>query len=229
MSTSGESLGEIVSMKVLQGGNQMSLIRDTEEVLKFLEFVGKKSILDEHAIHCRLTACNNLFSMVNEDEDNLEYILGNLDLFINRFRNKSKSVNEATLKVYKSRVKSSLEDYKSWSNDPFAWERKLNDKKAAAQTQRRVKKPSKGVKQNPDCVKAAPEKEEIAEAPVVEIKTQCKGLRKVSFPIRANFNVEVLLPEDGLTLKELSRLGMFLYPYCQDADEAPSIWSALKH
>ena len=32
-------------MKVIHGGNQMSLIRDTEEVVKFLEFAGRKSIL----------------------------------------------------------------------------------------------------------------------------------------------------------------------------------------
>ncbi len=56
-------------MKVIAGGNQMSLIRDTEEVIKFLECAGRKSILNEHAINCRLTACGNLFSVLNGDED----------------------------------------------------------------------------------------------------------------------------------------------------------------
>jgi len=215
-------------MKVIQGGNQLSLIRDTEEVLKFLEFVGKKSILDEHAIHCRLTACHNLFSMVNEEEDHLEYILGNLDLLINRFRNKSKSVNEATLKVYKSRVKSSLEDYKAWSNDPFAWERKLNDKKAASQVQKRVKKtqkPTKAIEQK--AIEQATESEPIIESP--EPRAINHSTRKISFPIRADFNVEIVIPEGGLTLKELSRLGMFLYPYCNDAEMPSSIWPGLKN
>lgn len=216
-------------MKVIQGGNQLSLIRDTEEVLKFLEFVGKKSILDEHAIHCRLTACHNLFSVVEEEEDQLEYILKNLELFINRFRNKSKSVNEATLKVYKSRVKSSLEDYKSWSNDPFAWERKLNEKKAATQVQRRTKKVSKPAKPVEANRVEAESPAAQAEVVVPEVKVLTQPSRKVSFPIRADFNVEVTIPEGGLTLKELNRLGMFLYPYCSDIETASAIWTNLTH
>ena len=116
-------------MKVIAGGNhQMSLIRDTEEVVKFLEFAGRKSILNEHAINCRLTACHNLFSVLNEEEDNIDYILKNLDLLINRFRNKNNNVSASTLKVYKSRLKSSLEDFKAWSADPFAWERAVTEK-----------------------------------------------------------------------------------------------------
>lgn len=216
-------------MKVIQGGNQLSLIRDTEEVLKFLEFVGKKSILDEHAIHCRLTACHNLFSVVNEEEDHLDYILSNLDLLINRFRNKSKSVNDATLKVYKSRVKSSLEDYKAWSNDPFAWERKLNEKKVATQVQRRTKKlnkPSKPIEPKSPEVEV-PTKAVETSPPEVRVLTHPS--RKVSFPIRPDFNVEVVIPEGGLTIKELNRLGMFLYPYCTDIETPSAIWTNLTH
>ena len=216
-------------MKVIQGGNQLSLIRDTEEVLKFLEFVGKKSILDEHAIHCRLTACHNLFSIVNEEEDHLDYILSNLDLLINRFRNKSKSVNDATLKVYKSRVKSSLEDYKAWSNDPFAWERKLNEKKVATQVQRRTKKlnkPSKPIEPKSPEVEV-PTKAVETSPPEVRVLTHPS--RKVSFPIRPDFNVEVVIPEGGLTIKELNRLGMFLYPYCTDIETPSAIWTNLTH
>src|ERR1700730_1871557 len=107
--------------------NQMSLISDTDEVIKFLEFAGKKSILNEHTVNCRLTACNNLFSILNEGEDNVDYMLQNLDLLINRFRNKHSNVQASTLKVYKSRLKSSLEDYQAWSKDPIAWEKSVMD------------------------------------------------------------------------------------------------------
>src|ERR1700733_4930856 len=129
-----------MAMKVIHGGNQMSLIRDTEEVIKFLEFAGRKSILNEHAINCRLTACHNLFSVLNEEEDSIDYILKNLDLLINRFRNKNNNVRASTLKVYKSRVKSSLEDFRSWSADPFAWERAVTDKAKAAGLESRKEK-----------------------------------------------------------------------------------------
>jgi hypothetical protein len=39
----------------------------------------------------------------------------------------------------------------------------------------------------------------------------------------------VTLPEGGLSLKELNRLGMFLYPYCNDVETGPSIWTQLNH
>ncbi len=205
------------SMKVIQGGNQMSLIRDTEEVVKFLEFAGRKLILNEQAINCRLTACHNLFAVLNEEEDSIEYILGNLDVLINRFRNRNNNVRASTLKVYKSRVKSSLEDFKAWSADPFAWERAVTDKTRAnlgAETRKEKK------------AKTEPSKEELPKqkkAPVEE-RSGTEIVRKVSFPLRPGLSVEVTLPADGLTKKELNRLGLFLYPYCNEIDTDESPW-----
>lgn len=215
------STKELSDMKLIAGGNQLSLIRDTEEVIKFLEFVGKKSILDEHAVNCRLTACNSLFSVLNDDEDSVEYILSNLDLLLNRYLNKNKSVTHNTLKVYKSRLKSCLEDYKAWSADPFLWERNLTEKKLA---EKRVENKQKTLK--PKQKKAAPVEEvmeELAEElPQTTVKSQ--SLR-VAFPIRENLSIEVTIPKDGLTLKELKRLGMFLFPYCKDVDFSDSPWT----
>jgi hypothetical protein len=225
-------------MKVIPGGNQMSLIRDTEEVLKFLEFAGRKSILNEHAINCRLTACNNLFSVLNEDEDSLEYILKNLDVLINRFRNRNTTVQASTLKVYKSRVKSSLEDFRAWSADPFAWERAITDKARAAGKENRKERKKKPVPAAPQAeVSASAPEPAPAPAPVevtieplparrenpIRPEISLSG-RKVSFPIRADFCVEVVLPEEGITLKELHRLGLFLYPYCKDIDPDQTSW-----
>lgn len=216
-------------MKLITGANQMSLIRDTEECLKFLEFVGRKSILNEHAVNCRLTACNNLFSVLNEEEDSIDYILGNLDLLINRFRNKNNNVRASTLKVYKSRVKSSLEDYQAWSADPFAWERAITDKaKAQGLESRKEKKPKPSTKKAKN---EAPEEDEaVVDAPG---PVSSKSVRQVSFPIRKDFSIEMNLPAEGLTLKELHRIGLFLFPYCIDADhESVSPWpvtSPLSH
>lgn len=210
-------------MKVIPGGNQMSLIRDTEEVIKFLEFVGKKSILSETAIQNRLTACHNLFSVVNEEEDSVEYLLSNLDLLVNRFRNRNATVLPSTLKVYKSRAKSSIEDYQEWSADPFAWERAVTTKaKPSTQEKKREK-----IARQPRASKVASQPKARASAPAAEpVKTE--GSRRVSFPIRADFSIEMTLPIDGLTLKELHRIGLFLYPYCSDIDpENPRLPSLL--
>lgn len=208
---------EKAEMKLIPGGNQMSLIRDTEEILKFLEFAGRKLILNEHAVNCRLTACNNLFSVLNEEEDNAEHILKNLDVLVNRFRNRNTNVQPSTLKVYKSRVKSSIEDFKAWSADPFAWERAVTDK-ARAQSLERKNHKKKAPKAKE---KAATPVEEIVETIVeaaVETPRTNSGARRVSFPIRPDFAVEMTLPPEGLTLKDMKRIGLFLYPYCTDIE-----------
>ncbi len=213
-------------MKVIQGGNQMSLIRDTEEVLKFLEFVGRKHILSEHAVNCRLTACNNLFAVLNEEEDHLDYILQNLDVLTNRFRNSNPNVQASTLKVYKSRVKSSMEDFKEWSADPFLWERSITDKAKATKSDHRKdgKKKTKKVEAAPE-TKPAPRAKTV-ETKVLETPSAGQGHR-VSFPLRSGCRVEMVLPEDGITLKELKKLGLFLYPYCKDMDPENPKWPQL--
>lgn len=212
-------------IKILPGGNQMSLIRDTEEVVKFLEFAGRKSILNDTAVGCRLTACNNLFSVLNEDEDNLNYILKNLDVLIHRLSNKNLNVNAATLKVYKSRVKSSIEDFKAWSSDPFAWERAVSDKaKATAVDGRKNPKTSRKRMKSAVTIKA---KGKAAVEPIQAPSRKGQSsteMHKVSFPIRSGTSVEVSLPAEGITLKELQRLGMFLYPYCTDIEPGRIAW-----
>jgi len=225
---------ERVGMKVIPGGNQMSLIRDTEEVIKFLEFAGRKSILNEHAIHNRMTACHNLFGGLNEEEDNLDYILSNLDVLVNRFRNKNNNVLSTALKVYKSRVKSSIEDFKAWSADPFAWERAVTDKAklAAASERAKLKTEKKQQQQQPAKPGRAAKMtqssgvEAAQSQPIVSSKSP-EGARRVAFPIRNDFCVEMTLPPEGITLRELQRLGLFLYPYCKDIDPSLEPWKGL--
>jgi len=218
-------------MKLIPGGNQMSLIRDTEEVTKFLEFAGRKLILSEQAINCRLTACNTIFSVVNEDEDGLDHILGNLDVLVNRVRNRNPGVQPATLKVYKSRVKSSIEDFKAWSADPFAWERAITDKAKATTQERKRERPAalprpkkaKRATQAPR-VPEGEENSDSAQAPVFDAALPDRSARHVSFPIRTDFAVEMTLPPGGLTLKDMQRIGLFLYPYCVDIETKGFQW-----
>ena len=37
------------------------------------------------------------------------------------------------------------------------------------------------------------------------------------------------IPAEGLSLKELHRLGLFLYPYCNDIDPETTRWPSLQH
>lgn len=223
-----------MKMKLIPGGDQMSLIRDTEEVIKFLEFAGRKSILNEHAVNCRLTACNNIFAVLNEEEDGLEYILQNLDILVNRFRNRNNNVRGSTLKVYKSRVKSSIEDFKSWSMDPFAWERAVTEKAKSLGLEKRKENHKEKQKKSPEKSKAtsAPAEEQPVSIEATETEelgaSQKTPMRRLSLPIRPNCSIEISLPKEGITLKDLGRLGMFLYPYCTDLDETHLQWPTIQ-
>lgn len=211
-------------MKVIPGGGQMSLIRDTEEVIKFLEFAGRKNILNDHAVNNRLTACHNLFSVLNEEEDNLDYILSNLDVLVNRFRNKNNNVRASTLKVYKSRTKSSVQDFKAWSADPFAWERQVTEKvkSAGLESRKERRQARKAVPR-----KAARKTTSAAPRKAKEVHRDAGEARTVTMPIREDFSIEIELPPNGISLKELNRIGMFLYPYCNDLDDEHVRWPSL--
>jgi hypothetical protein len=148
---------------------------------------------------------------LNEGEDKVEYLIGNLDILVNRFRNKNPNVQPSTLKVYKSRVKSTLEDYLAWSKDPIAWERSVSERPKTNKLKMKKKE-----------VVSSDIEEEIVSKPVRTSTSSGNSTRKVSFPLRTDFNIEVTLPKDGLSLKELLRLGLFLYPYCKDLKDEDS-------
>lgn len=222
--------------------NQMSLISDTEEILKFLEMTGTKSILNEHTVSCRITACHNLFSILNSGEDNVGYMLQNLDLLVNRFRNKNSSVQASTLKVYKSRLKSTLEDFVAWNKDAVSWERSVLEKAtqfkkdksakaaaaaAAAAATTTVSQAPKACETTEKTTARTSHRAETVTTPIIR-STETAGTRKVSFPIRNDFNVEIIIPADGLSSKELLKLGLFLFPYCKDMESREdSMWSGI--
>src|SRR5262249_4617181 len=156
----------------------------------------------------------------HEGEDNVEYMTQNLDLLVNRFRNKNPNVQASTLKVYKSRLKSSLEDFQAWRKDCVAWEKSILEKaKALPVRERKNKSIEKRVGGNGrDRAVAAPVKAETP-PPAPPQPSFSDGSRRISFPIRHDFNLEVAIPQGGITSKELLRLVLFLYPYCKDGEQ----------
>lgn len=97
-------------MKLITGGKQLSFIRQTEEVLQFLEHQG---LFEEK------TACDWLFSHLKEDEDNLNWILDNLSIISRR----DESVNGLQKEEHLEKVEKSIDYFLSWSADPIGWSR----------------------------------------------------------------------------------------------------------
>lgn len=189
--------------------NQLSLISESVEIIRFLDFLGKKAIINQSTVHCRMTACNHFFDILEEHENNVEYMLQHLDILMNRYRNKNPNVSKDTVRVYKSRIKGSLEDYRAWCRDPIAWERTISIK--GQQVDRKNRPTKKNYKELAANITPPVARTAEAQAP------QTAG-RKVSFPIRPDFEVEMVIPGEGITRKELQKIALFLYPYCKDID-----------
>ena len=163
-------------MKVIPGGKQLSFIRDTEEVLKFLNYTACSSSLDPSEIKARIQACEICFKKISEEQDHVSWILANLD-----------SILKDETAETREKVTQALEDYQFWSSDPFGWERHHEEKPVSA--------------------------------PVEPPKAKTKSTERIlTFPINKNQCVEVKIPENGMSSEEFLRLGLFLYPYCNDLD-----------
>lgn len=168
-------------MKVIPGGKQLSLIRDSEEVLKFLEFTAVRCSHTREHLELRQKSCRICFSLISEEEDHLPYLLANLPIIFSR----ASSLSQEEREVFLEAVESSLKDFQEWSADPFEWERK-----------RRL-----------DTQYKSPKESNLQRGP--EKKT-------LTFPVRSDACVEVILPPGGISVQDYLKLGLFLMPYCKD-------------
>jgi hypothetical protein len=64
-----------------------------------------------------------LFSVLDDDQRNVEYVRENLDVIKARFQNLNKEVSGQTVEIYVNRVRLSLDDSAKWSTDRAQWER----------------------------------------------------------------------------------------------------------
>jgi hypothetical protein len=153
--------------------------------------------------------------VVQEEEDSIPFLVDNLDVLTHRFRNQNQNVRASTLKVYKSRVKHSIEDFRAWSADPFLWERELTQKKK----HQGVEKRREGA--------ASKRASKQTVAPTDEASAPIRASQQIRLPLRPDVSIEITIPAEGLKIKDLHRIGMFLLPYCEDVDPMKVPWSGV--
>jgi hypothetical protein len=177
------------------------------EIFAFLDYVEKKSILPRNSVVGKRTACKTVFEVLDDSENTVEFVTANLDAVMQRFCNRSKTDFKGnSLNTYQSKVRSTLKDFREWNESPANWEKSVNSKSKSS----RSEKPGSSkvrAKRVPSEVQLPINKAEVASG---------TNTRRLTFPIRANFDLPVEIPADGLTLTELKRLGAFLMPYCKD-------------
>lgn len=96
-----------------------------EAILEFLDFLANKGLLNKSTAMSRKAAVNTLLSILTPDEASDIRNL-NLDDLVMRFMNiKGNDFKPESVRIYKSRLNSVLEDYERYKNDPLGFKPRI--------------------------------------------------------------------------------------------------------
>jgi hypothetical protein len=173
----------------------------------FIGFLAAKGLLNAGAAASTRTACEKLFSALDEDERlNLSNV--DVDQAIARFMNKNPGVlSPASGNVYRGRVQKALKMLKEYNANPAGF--KVNPTKRTQSSGGAEKKSSndgKPVRSQSERVSNSPLEQPHASSSAHEIKNPSSV--SLSFPLRQDFIAQFILPTN-LTLKEARRLGAY--------------------
>ena len=99
----------------------MPQTRSREELLKFLDYVRAKGLMSPNTAESRKASVNKVLGILSDEEADDVTAL-DLDQVISRFGNlHGKQYTPESLRSYRSRVKSSIEDFKRYVDNPMAF------------------------------------------------------------------------------------------------------------
>ena len=182
------------------------------EVIEFLDIVSSKGFLNPNTAGARKTACRKFFDILDDNERTVEYVRDNLDSVKARFSNLNKDVTGATVEAYGRRVALVLKDFTEWQQDRGGWERRVSTKRSARSSGDGKKKQKRASRNR----KTSQARKDSQGKSNVGQEQPDSGVRTVKFPIRDDFDLEIKLPRDRLTVAELQKVAYFLLPYTRD-------------
>jgi hypothetical protein len=107
----------------------MSQSRSREALLSFLDYLGQKGLMAPATATARKSAANKVFGILSDDE--AEDVLAiNLDDVMQRFSHlQGKGFTPGSLNTYRSRIRSSLDDFAAYVENPLAFRPKIQSRK----------------------------------------------------------------------------------------------------
>jgi hypothetical protein len=154
--------------------------RSREELLKFLDYVASKGLMSPVTARSRKASANKVLGILSDDEAEDVTAL-DLDAVMVRFSNlEGRNYTPESLMTYKSRVKSSIEDFRSYLTNPLTF-------KSGTQTRERREGKSNGEKPagaGRSASKSWPTASRPAEPPLVATNV-------LNIPLRADLTVRV--------------------------------------
>jgi len=183
-----------------------------EALNRFLEHAAEKGLLNPNTVAGRKAAVKKIFSIL-DDNENKDLRTLNLDDTVRRFANlHGSNFKPDSLRVYLSRLKSTLVDFESYVEDPIAFKSTVSQR-ASSQSNGNAKlsKKSKTSKPKPDTVKEGSQN-------IAENNATPEGIETVSIPIPLRKGLTLYLnnmPLD-LTRKEADKIASVAAAYASD-------------
>ncbi len=92
-----------------------------EDLIKFLDYTANKGLMKQATVAARKAAANKLFQEL-DDVDRADVLSIDLEDAMKRFHNKvGNNYTPDTVRTYQSRIKSALEDYKAYRENPMGF------------------------------------------------------------------------------------------------------------
>lgn len=172
--------------------------KSREAALDFLEYVAQKGLMAPATARARKAALGKVLSILSEEEA-ADVTSLDLDQLMTRFSHlQGKGYTPQSLTTYKSRVRSALDDFASYVDNPLGFKPSLQsrERKGAASTQGAPK--SKAVAQEPVSAEPQPRSSAAVGGPMAS--------SILPIPIRADLTVHIQgLPYD-LTEAEAKKI-----------------------
>lgn len=181
-----------------------------QELIRFTQFVSDKSLVKYQTARGWRTAVSKLLSDLSEAEEN-DVRRVDLDLAVHRTANRtSDTISPGSLRTYKSRVHTAIEEFLSWKEDPEHYKpRGLNKQKRSS-----TKPKSPPSQKTPENALTSDQKTERDQPSSKEVLSHSHGL-SLSYPLRSDFLAQVVIPRDMSAL-EAKRLGAFVLTLATD-------------
>lgn len=179
-----------------------------EELIKFLDYLGNKGLMKANAIASRKVAVNAFLGILTPEETkNLTNI--NMDEVALRFANlKGSEFKPESMRVYKSRVSSSLEDFKKYRSNPMAFKPNAS----AAKSSGSPKKEKNGTP-------ITPKKNTGTNPGIGEVLDLSPSEVSFPIPIRPNIVVTIVGIPSDLSKREATKIANVVMALAQDGDK----------
>jgi hypothetical protein len=196
--------------------NMQSEVNPLESVKKWADAMSERGIYGSDSARLRKTSLEQICSVLSEDEPNeIEWILKNIDDLATRWAT-IKQGNPGTVRTYRSRARSTLEDYLEYQKDPAHFKPKGTVK---------IKKGGDEKKKRPAVSKSSKKSAERYSAGVSQAddsrKPQNDGFQSIPsganvYPLDETRNYVFVLPSQGIKVQDVYKIALHLLTLARD-------------